>query len=171
MTAPRQKPATSPDSCSSPSCSSDCSLRSSGVCPCRPRDNTLSVLGFVFAFVLPPLGTVLSAIGLRQIATRKEGGRGYAIAGLAISITHMTVALLVGLALVTGVKLTHSYPPHYMAPGPYGYSDYFDATTSSAPVHPMYPEPDMNGFYLDGTVFVDPYLEMPYDQMPGAPRG
>ena len=60
------------------------------------RTNTMAILGLVFAFVFSPLGIVFSAIGLKQVKQRREGGRGLALAGLIISI----VSLLIGILAV-----------------------------------------------------------------------
>ena len=56
--------------------------------------NTLAILGFVFAFVLAPVGIVLSALGLKQTKQRNEGGRGLALAGLILSIVFTVIGLL-----------------------------------------------------------------------------
>ena len=52
------------------------------------KTNTMAILGLVFAFVFSPLGIVFSAIGLKQIKERREGGRGLALAGL-ILLDHL----------------------------------------------------------------------------------
>ena len=53
------------------------------------KTNTMAILGLVFAFVFSPLGIVFSAIGLKQIKQRREGGRGLALAGLILSIVFL----------------------------------------------------------------------------------
>ena len=58
------------------------------------KTNTMAILGLVFAFVFSPLGVVFSAIGLKQIKERREGGRGLALAGLIISIISIVLAIL-----------------------------------------------------------------------------
>ena len=60
------------------------------------KTNTMAILGLVFAFVFSPLGVVFSAIGLKQIKERREGGRGLALAGLIISI----ISLIIGIVAV-----------------------------------------------------------------------
>jgi peptidyl-prolyl cis-trans isomerase B (cyclophilin B) len=64
----------------------------------------MAVLGLVFAFVMPVLGAVFSAIGLRQTKQRGEGGRGLAVAGLVVSVVVIVVA--VALVAVLGAGLT-----------------------------------------------------------------
>jgi Domain of unknown function (DUF4190) len=49
-----------------------------------PPTSTLAILALVFAFVIPPAGFVLGIVGLRQIARTGEGGRGMAVAGVAV---------------------------------------------------------------------------------------
>jgi hypothetical protein len=58
------------------------------------RTNTMAILGLVFAFVFSPLGIVFSAIGLKQVKQRNEGGRGLALAGLIISILSLVLGIL-----------------------------------------------------------------------------
>jgi peptidyl-prolyl cis-trans isomerase B (cyclophilin B) len=58
------------------------------------KTNTMAILGLVFAFVFSPLGIVFSAIGLKQIKARHEGGRGLALAGLIISIISIVIGIL-----------------------------------------------------------------------------
>jgi hypothetical protein len=66
-----------------------------------PRTNTMAILGLVFAFVFSPLGVVFSAIGLKQIKERREGGRGLALAGLIISILSIVVGILLVVLFAT----------------------------------------------------------------------
>jgi Domain of unknown function (DUF4190) len=58
------------------------------------KTNTMAILGLVFAFVFSPLGVIFSAIGLKQIKERREGGRGLALAGLIISIISLVLGIL-----------------------------------------------------------------------------
>lgn len=58
------------------------------------KTNTMAILGLVFAFVFSPLGVVFSAIGLKQIKERREGGRGLALAGLILSIIFVVIGIL-----------------------------------------------------------------------------
>jgi hypothetical protein len=54
-----------------------------GYYPSRPT-STLAILALVFAFIIPPAGIVLGIVGLRQISRTGEGGRGLAVAGVAV---------------------------------------------------------------------------------------
>jgi hypothetical protein len=66
-----------------------------------PKTNTMAILGLVFAFVFSPLGVVFSAIGLKQIKERREGGRGLALAGLIISIISIVLGILLVVLFAT----------------------------------------------------------------------
>ncbi|MCR2827174.1 DUF4190 domain-containing protein [Microbacterium sp. zg.Y909] len=62
--------------------------------------NGKALLGFVFAFVLAPLGIVFAHLALREIGRTGEAGRGYARAGIAIGYTVVTlIAVAAGIAL------------------------------------------------------------------------
>ncbi|ERK69556.1 hypothetical protein N136_04124 [Leifsonia aquatica ATCC 14665] len=47
-----------------------------------PKTNTFALIGFIAAFVIPVVGIVLSAIGMKQTRITGEGGRGLARAGV-----------------------------------------------------------------------------------------
>jgi hypothetical protein len=66
-----------------------------------PKTNTMAILGLVFAFVFSPLGVVFSAIGLKQVKERREGGRGLALAGLIISIISIVLGILLIVLFAT----------------------------------------------------------------------
>jgi hypothetical protein len=70
---------------------------------------TTTFLGLIFAFIFPPLGFILSVVGLRR--TRREGtrGAGYAVAGLVISGLALFIAL-VGLLLAWQESRPHPAP-------------------------------------------------------------
>jgi hypothetical protein len=65
------------------------------------KTNTMAILGLVFAFIFSPLGVVFSAIGLKQIKQRHEGGRGLALAGLIISIISIVLGILLIVLFAT----------------------------------------------------------------------
>ncbi len=65
------------------------------------RTNTMAILGLVFAFLFSPLGVVFSAIGLKQVKERREGGRGLALTGLILSIVFILVGILVVVLALT----------------------------------------------------------------------
>jgi peptidyl-prolyl cis-trans isomerase B (cyclophilin B) len=65
------------------------------------KTNTMAILGLVFAFVFSPLGIVFSAIGLKQIKERREGGRGLALSGLILSIIFVVLGILIVVLAAT----------------------------------------------------------------------
>ena len=65
------------------------------------KTNTMAILGLIFAFVFTPLGIVFSAIGLKQIKERREGGRGLALAGLILSIVFLVIGIVVAVLALT----------------------------------------------------------------------
>jgi len=67
------------------------------------RTNTMAILGLVFAFVFSPLGVVFSAIGLKQVKERREGGRGLALAGLILSIVFILLGILLAVIMLAVV--------------------------------------------------------------------
>lgn len=69
--------------------------------PGPQKTNTMAILGLVFAFVFSPLGVVFSAIGLKQVKERREGGRGLALAGLILSIAFILIGILVAVLALT----------------------------------------------------------------------
>jgi hypothetical protein len=69
--------------------------------PVGQKTNTMAILGLVFAFVFSPLGVIFSAIGLKQIKERREGGRGLALAGLIISIISIVLGILMVVFFAT----------------------------------------------------------------------
>lgn len=73
--------------------------------PSSPKTNTLSVVGLVFAFFIPIIGLICSIVGLSQAKKRGEKGKGFAIAGIIISVI---VALLQILTIVLIVVVVNS---------------------------------------------------------------
>jgi len=71
------------------------------------RHNVLAIVGFVAAFVIAPVGVVLSFVALSQIKRTGERGRGLAIAGvvlgiLAIIMTALSMYFWVGFTAQEG---------------------------------------------------------------------
>ena len=75
-----------------------------GFPPPQQKTNTMSILGLVFAFLIPLLGLIFSAIGLKQTKQRNEGGRGLAVAGLIISIIFMVIGILVAVVVLSAAS-------------------------------------------------------------------
>jgi hypothetical protein len=72
--------------------------------------NTMAVLGLVFAFLLPVLGLVFSAVGLVQTRRRGQDGRGLAVAGLAVSVALLVVAAVLLATVGTTARRTAGSP-------------------------------------------------------------
>ncbi|MGV8859202.1 DUF4190 domain-containing protein [Rhodoglobus sp.] len=51
-----------------------------------PRTNTLALIGFIAAFMIPIVGVVLGAMGRKQITSSGESGRGLARAAIIIGM-------------------------------------------------------------------------------------
>ena len=55
--------------------------------------NLCAVLGFVFTFVLPPIGIILDIVAIRQIKRSAERGHDLAIAGIVISLVFIVLGI------------------------------------------------------------------------------
>ena len=56
----------------------------------------LRIVGFILAFILAPVGLILSIVGV----VKKEGSKGLSIAGIIIGALNVAVALIITLCLV-----------------------------------------------------------------------
>jgi hypothetical protein len=63
------------------------------------RTNRMAIWGFVLAFVVGPVGLIVSAIGLSQVGKRHERGRGLAIAGVILSVVWLAGGVLFAVAV------------------------------------------------------------------------
>ena len=91
--------------------------------PAYERWNVLCIVGFILAFLIPPVGVILSAIALVQINRTHERSRGLSIAGIVIGgvLTALLVAgiVFVGWAIDTAIRYSdgrgssHSYSYDY----------------------------------------------------------
>ncbi|WP_125967399.1 DUF4190 domain-containing protein [Bifidobacterium samirii] len=91
--------------------------------PTNERWNVLCIVGFVLAFVIPPVGVILSAIALVQINRTRERSRGLSIAGIVVGgvLTALWVVgiVFVGWAIDTAIRYSddqgssHSYSYDY----------------------------------------------------------
>jgi len=86
-----------------------------GGAPDPDGTNTMAVLGLVFAFLLPVLGVVFSAVGLAQTRRRGQAGRGLAVAGLVVSLV-LVVAAAVVLSVVGPTVRRTLAPPQAGVP-------------------------------------------------------
>lgn len=65
-----------------------------------PPTSTLAILAIVFAFVVPPAGLTLGIVALRQIGRTGEGGRGMAVAGIAVGAAFTLICVIYVVALI-----------------------------------------------------------------------
>ena len=75
--------------------------------------NVFAILGFVFAFLVSPLGLIFSIIGLSK--AKKMGGkqRGLAIAGLIISIISIVIAIIYIVIIAGAVGAVSALDTYY----------------------------------------------------------
>ena len=59
----------------------------------------LRIVGFILAFILAPVGLILSIIGV----IKKDGSKGLSIAGIIISIINIIGAVLITILLFAGI--------------------------------------------------------------------
>jgi hypothetical protein len=72
--------------------------------PKPQKTNTLSVIGLISSFFIPPLGLILSIIGVSQASKRNEKGKGLAIAGIIISILNGIFQIVFLLIIIFAVQ-------------------------------------------------------------------
>jgi hypothetical protein len=66
--------------------------------PAAPAKNTMSLVGLILAFIAPPVGFVLSIIGLSKSKTL-QAGKGMAIAGIIVSMLTCGGGIAAGAAV------------------------------------------------------------------------
>lgn len=72
----------------------------------QPRTSGLAIAGFICSFFCGLLGLILSILGLNEIG-KSQGtvtGRGFAIAGIVLSIIHFVAGVLVAMFLVFAAR-------------------------------------------------------------------
>jgi uncharacterized membrane protein len=62
--------------------------------PTSQRFNVLSIVGFIFAFIISIVGVVLGFIALSQIRRTGERGRGLAIAAVIIGLASIVISII-----------------------------------------------------------------------------
>lgn len=73
------------------------------------QSNTLAIVGFVFAFLMPLVGLICSIIGLKNAPQFNGNGKGLAIAGIIISALDIIIYLIVIIVCVVIVGAAGSY--------------------------------------------------------------
>jgi hypothetical protein len=71
-----------------------------------PSTDGVSIAGLVCAFLLPPLGLVLSIVGLVRTSGGRRKGRGLAVAGVVVSVV---LSLLLALVTVLAVRAGQAF--------------------------------------------------------------
>ena len=65
----------------------------------KSQTNTLSIVGFIFSFLIALVGLICSILGYRKAPELNGSGKGLALAGIIISICNMVLGvILVSLA-------------------------------------------------------------------------
>jgi hypothetical protein len=59
-----------------------------------PANNVLAIVGFILAFLFPPVGLILSIIGLSKAKQLSGKGKGLSIAGIILSIAEIIISIL-----------------------------------------------------------------------------
>lgn len=104
------------------------------------RWNVMCIVGFVLAFVLPPVGLVLSIIALVQINKTGEQSKGLAIAGIVLNavFTVIIVAAIAFAIWIIGIAVDHA-------------DEYADSSYSYSGDYPAWCEYGLdNGFECEG---------------------
>lgn len=71
--------------------------------PYSDKTNTLSVVAFIFSFLIPLVGLILSIIAKNQIKQTGENGQGWATAAFWISIVLMILYFIAYIATAGGL--------------------------------------------------------------------
>ena len=71
--------------------------------PAEKKTNTLAIVGFILAFLIPIAGLICSIIARKQLQERDEGGAGLALAGLIISIVELVIVFIYLIVVIAAV--------------------------------------------------------------------
>ncbi len=77
-----------------------CGVKINGPQADEKKTNTLSIVGFILAFLVPIAGLICSIIARKQIRERSEGGAGLALAGLIISIVEICIVVIAYIIVI-----------------------------------------------------------------------
>lgn len=66
--------------------------------------SVLAILGLVLAFLLAPVGLVLSVVALPRTGRGRQKGRGLAIAGIIVSTLNIILGIVIIAAIIQGVS-------------------------------------------------------------------
>jgi len=62
-------------------------------------NNNIAITGFIFSFIFPLIGFILSAIGLNKSKRMNGKNRGYAVAGIIISVASWVISFIIYFAI------------------------------------------------------------------------
>ena len=66
----------------------------------KGKNNTLALIGFILASIVPVAGLVCSILGYKNAAGTGGGGKGLAAAGIVISAAELLLALIVFICCI-----------------------------------------------------------------------
>lgn len=72
--------------------------------------NVMCIVGFVLAFVLPPVGLVLSIVALVQINKSREKSKGLSVAGIVIGAINTVLLILIIMFIGWAINAVSNYP-------------------------------------------------------------
>ncbi|MDE6275455.1 MAG: zinc-ribbon domain-containing protein [Clostridia bacterium] len=70
------------------------------------ENNTIAIVGFIFAFLMPLVGLICSIIGINRSTELNGKGKGLALAGIIISIVAMVAYVIYMIAMIATVVMT-----------------------------------------------------------------
>ena len=74
----------------------------------KSDDNNFAILGFVFAFIFPIIGLILSIMGMK-----KSDNQSLAVAGFVISLIFIIICFILILTVCITAYSVSSYPSYY----------------------------------------------------------
>lgn len=106
-----------------------------GAGPDGPPLDVVSVLGLVLAFLLAPVGLVLSIVGLFRTAGKRRRGRGLAVAGVIVSVVvSLVIAALIAALVAFGSLFASEMERIAENPGVVGEDPFDDGFGDPVPV-------------------------------------
>ena len=70
------------------------------------ESNTMAIVGFIFAFLMPVVGLICSILGMKKSTELDGKGKGLALAGIIISIVAMIAYVIYMIAMIATIVLT-----------------------------------------------------------------
>jgi hypothetical protein len=77
--------------------------------PVTSSTSTVAIIGFILAFLIPPIGLILCIVALVQAKKRPQEPKGLAIAGVVVSAIELLITgLIIGIAIFGVVNSNHT---------------------------------------------------------------